>query len=264
LLVGGATRMPCVVQLAATLFGRLPLRTLPPDFAVAHGAAIQAALKRGDAAVADMVVTDVAPFTLGIAVGDKVGSHEVSGLFAPILDRGTVLPASRVRTFSTISNGQTQINVEVYQGEHSICRENQKLGELLLKKIPAKPAGEESVDVRFSYDMNGILDVDATIKSTGRTSTLTIDRGDGRLTASQRKEIKKRLQTLKFHPRDALPNATALARAEALYLELVGTERDILSDAMRSMRTALESQDPVLIEQARSTLLGLAHDLAQR
>ncbi|HMR05793.1 MAG TPA: Hsp70 family protein, partial [Polyangiaceae bacterium] len=89
LLVGGATRMPCVVQLAATLFGRLPLRTLPPDFAVAHGAAIQAALKRGDAAVADMVVTDVAPFTLGIAVGDKVGSHEVSGLFAPILDRGT-------------------------------------------------------------------------------------------------------------------------------------------------------------------------------
>ena len=264
LLVGGATRMPCVIRLAASLFARLPLRTLPPDFAVAQGAAIQAGLKSGDAAVADMVVTDVAPFTLGIAVGEKVGSHEVSGLFAPILERGTVLPASRVRTFSTMNDGQTQINLEVYQGEHSLCRDNQQLGELMLKNIPPGPAGKEGVDIRFSYDMNGILDVDATIVSTRKSSNLTIEHGDGRLSARERKAIKKRLQALKFHPRDALPNTTALARGEALYVELVGVERSVLGDALNSMRTALETQDPELIEAARSNLVVLTQDLAKR
>lgn len=260
LLVGGATRMPCVVQLAATTFGQLPLRDLPPDEAVAHGAAIQAGLKRGDAAVADLVVTDVAPFTLGIAAAEKVGSHEVTGIFAPVLERGTVLPASRSRTFSTMGNGQTRILLEIFQGEHSLCRDNQKLGELTVRNLPPRPAGEESVDVRFTYDMNGILEVDATVLSTKKSENLTIERGAGRLSDAQRKEIRKRLATLKFHPREALPNVTALARADALFVELTGVERELLGSAIGALRAVLETQDAGRIEQARKELLGLLED----
>src|SRR6185369_10858404 len=99
LLVGGATRMPCVMRFAAQVFGRMPERRLPPDEAVALGAAVQAALKAGHAAVDDMVVTDVTPFTLGIATAARFGGMQpVTGVFAPILERGTVIPASRVQT----------------------------------------------------------------------------------------------------------------------------------------------------------------------
>ncbi len=263
LLVGGATRMPCVAALAAKLFGRLPSRALPPDEAVALGAAVQMALKAGDEAVEDMVVTDVAPFTLGIAVSQSLGMHQVSGLFAPILERGTVLPASRERDFHTLADGQRQIQIEVYQGEHSLCKDNQKLGTYLVKGIPAGPAGKESVAVRFSYDMNGLLEVDTTIRSTGRTASLTLDRSKNRLNDNQVAEAKQRLERLKFHPRDSLPNTTALFRAEALYAELTGIDRELLRDAMNNFRVALELQETAEIDLARELLLTRVSELGR-
>jgi molecular chaperone HscC len=108
LLVGGATRMPCVVRLAAQLFERMPSRSLPADEAVAMGAAVQAALKESATAVDDLVVTDIAPFTLGIAAASRFGTQHVTGIFSPIIERGTVIPASRVESFSTISDNQAR------------------------------------------------------------------------------------------------------------------------------------------------------------
>ncbi|MGC4087629.1 MAG: Hsp70 family protein [Polyangiaceae bacterium] len=263
LLVGGATRMPCVVRLASQVFGRLPLRTLPPDEAVALGAAVQVALKAGDAAVQDLVVTDVAPFSLGVMTSTKVGGTHVSGLFSPILERGSTLPASRVERFSTMSDGQRELQLEIFQGEHSHCSQNQKLGEYLLKGIPPKPAGEESVDVRLSYDMNGVLDVDATIVSTRKSVTFTIERSPGSLSAAQIAETRQRLARLKFHPRDALPNVTALSRAEALFVELTGADRERLQRAIVHFRGALEAQDPPRIAETREALLACADQLRQ-
>lgn len=264
LLVGGATRMPCVARLASQLFGRLPLRSLPPDEAVALGAAVQVALKAGDAAVGDIVVTDVAPFSLGIASMAQVGGTRVSGLFSPILERGTVLPASRVERFHTTSDGQKVIQLEVFQGEHSLCERNQKIGEYTVKGLPESPAGEQSLDVRFSYDMNGVLDVDATVVSTGKTATFTIERVAGRLSQSELKETRKRLERLKFHPREALPNVTALSRAETFYVELTGAQRAQLGMAISHFRAALESQDPALIVRLREALLSRLLELSQR
>jgi molecular chaperone HscC len=255
LLVGGATRMPCVARLASQIFGRLPLRTLPPDEAVALGASVQVALKAGDAAVGDIVVTDVAPFSLGIASVTQVGGATVTGLFSPILERGTVLPASRVERFSTTSDGQKLIKLEVFQGEHSLCEKNQKIGEYTVKGLPPSLAGEEALDVRFSYDMNGVLDVDATVVSTGKTATFTIERAPGRLSKAELSETRKRLERLKFHPREALPNVTALTRAEALYVELTGPERAVLGSSISHFRAALESQDSTLISTLREALL---------
>lgn len=264
LLVGGATRMPCVARLASQIFGRLPLRVLPPDEAVAMGAAIQVALKKRDAAVGDMVVTDIAPFTLGIASGNRMGSALVHGLFSPIIERGSVLPVSRVETFSTMADGQKKILLEVYQGEHSMCDRNQKLGQYELAGIPVGPAGTQQVDVRFSYDMNGVLEVDATIVATKKTATFTIESSPGRLSKSAIEEARARLKRLKFHPREALPNVTALARADALYVELTGEARNYLASHITALRLALEQQEDARIQQAREALLSVISDLDSR
>jgi molecular chaperone HscC len=253
LLVGGATRMPLVARLASQFFGKLPLRSLPADEAVAMGAAVQVALKRGDAAVADMVVTDVAPFTLGIATVSSVAGQHVEGVFSPILERGTVLPASRVDTFGTVQDNQTQLNVEVYQGEHSMCADNQRLGSYTVKGIPKGPAGQ-ALEVRFTYDLNGILDVDTTIVASGKTQSVTIEKAPGRLSAAQVADAKRHMKRLKFHPRDALPNVTALARAEAVYVELAGVERAMLGEAIATFRGAMVSQTPSAIDTARIQL----------
>src|SRR5690606_19845495 len=110
--------------------------------------------------------------------------------------------------------------------------------------IPSSPAGDEAIDVRFTYDLNGILEVDMTIVGSGETSTLVIERSPGRMTTEQIEQARQTMRTLKFHPREALPNTTALARAESLYTELRGPARELLGAAMRAFRLALEEQDP--------------------
>ena len=264
LLVGGATRMPCVVRLSSQLFSRLPLRVLPPDEAVAMGAAIQVALKKGDSAVGDLIVTDIAPFTLGVASGTHRGSALVQGLFSPIIERGTVLPVSRVETFMTLAENQTRLLIEVYQGEHSLCAQNQKLGQYELTGIPPGAAGTQAVAVRFTYDMNGVLDVDTTICSTGETDAFTIESVPGRLSKKAIDEARARLRRLKFHPREALPNVTALARADALYVELTGAERTVLGVCITELRIALEQQGASQINATRERLLRLVSDLDRR
>lgn len=261
LLVGGATRMPCVVEFAARTFGKLPLNALPPDEAVALGAAIQAALKSGAREVDDLVVTDVAPFSLGIATAEQVGGQLVRGLFSPIIERGTVLPVSRVESFRTMADDQTRIDVEVFQGEHSLCKDNQRLGEYVVKGIPRGPAGTQSIEVRFTYDMNGILEVDTTIVATGKTVSTTIERSPGRLSRAELNRVRQELARLKFHPRDALPNITALNRAEALYVELTGPGRHLLGNALAAFRLALEGQRAEEITRTRLALTHLVSEL---
>jgi molecular chaperone HscC len=254
LLVGGSTRMPCVARLASNVFGRLPLRSLPPDEAVAMGAAVQAALKEGAAAVDDIVVTDVAPFSMGIATSTTFGDERVHGVFTPILERGTVIPSSRERRFFTMEDDQREIRIEVFQGERSLCRDNTMLGELRVTGIPRARAGESAVDVRFTYDQNGILEVEATVVSTKQKHTLVLERSAGRLTKKEVEAARKAMARLKLHPRDALPNTTALARADALYVELTGAERAALGRHIAAFRAALEAQDEELCREARESL----------
>jgi molecular chaperone HscC len=261
LLVGGATRMPAVVRLAAQIFSKLPLRTLPPDEAIAMGAALQAALKAGDRSVDDVVVTDVAPFTLGIETATFVGDQIVKGLFTPVLERGTVVPASRVKRFSTIADKQTAIVAGVYQGEHSDCGGNHKLGEYRLEGLPPAPAGAESIDVRFTYDLNGILEVEGTVVSTGLKGSLVIERSPGQLSPGQIESARREMQRLKIHPRETLPNTTALARADALYVELTGQPRAALGQAIAAFRVALEAQSDAEIARCRERLLALLAQL---
>ena len=255
ILVGGATRMPCFVRFVASFFGRMPLRTLDPDQAVALGAAVQAGLKACDEELGDMIVTDVASFSMGISVVSALGLNAMNGLYSVILERGTVLPASRIQPYSTIRDGQTLIRIEVYQGEHSLVADNRKLGEFTIYEIPAAPAGHQSISVRFTYDLNGLLEVEATVESTGKSETLLIEGAPGRLSHEEIEQARQAMQRLKFHPREALPNTTALARAEALFVELRGVERQELGEAIATFQAALASQDEELIRSQREWLL---------
>jgi molecular chaperone HscC len=188
-----------------------------------------------------------------------LGSAKVPGIFAPILERGTVIPASRVKRFNTAEDLQRFIEIEIYQGEHSQCSENQKLGEYKVDGIPPAPAREEGVDVRFTYDLNGILEVETEVVSTQKKGSIVIERTPGRLTPSQIAKAREAMARLKIHPRDLLPNTTTLARAEALFVELSGDQRAVLGAAIASMRVALELQEG----QAIDVMRGRVNDLVQ-
>lgn len=257
LAVGGASRMPCFTALAEEIFGRTPASDHSVDEVVALGAALQAALKAGDAALDDLIVTDVAPFTLGVETVSMIGAQAIAGLFSPILERGTVIPASRVHTYSTVENRQTVIELKIYQGEHATCDRNLLIGSLTISDIPPRPAGEETIEVRFTYDLNGVLEVEVIVLSTCLKQDLVLEQSAGRLSAAELEQARSAMAGLKFHPRDALPNTTALARAEALHVEILGPPRQVLARAIAAFRSAIELQDAELIEVTRSELAGL-------
>ncbi len=257
LLVGGATRMPCIRRLAARIFGRMPLHNLPVDEAVAMGAAVQAALTARDRQVEDLVVTDIAPFTLGISSVAVAGGQWMPGVFSPILERGTVIPASREKSFFTLSDHQEAIDIEVFQGEHSQCRDNHLIGKFTVEGIPMAPAGQEGVAVRFTYDLSGLLEVEATVLSTDRKTALMIENAPGKMSKEAMESAIETMRALKFHPREALPNTTAMDRAESAHVELTGAPRERLARAIAEFRAALESQDEDRIRGQRESLLQL-------
>ena len=207
------------------------------------------------------MVTDVAPFTSGIASVSAAGSRMLEGVFAPILERGTVIPASRVEQFHTVSDRQSEIVVEVYQGEHARCADNTFLGRYTVTGIPRAKAGDQAIDVRFTYDLNGVLEVETTVHATGAKKQLVIEKNPGTLTKSEIGRAQEAMARLKFHPRDTLPNRTALARADALYAELTGETRLLLGQAIVGFQGAIESQNPTDIDAARESLTALVSAL---
>ena len=264
LLVGGATRMPCVVALVGEVFGRPASTALPPDEAVAMGAAVQAALKARDAAVEDLVVTDIAPFTMGTAVLGGMGSMMVEGIYLPVLERGTVIPASRMKTLSTVRDNQKLVEVEIFQGEHSLCRDNTFLGKFTLDQLPPRPAGGVVIDLRFTYDINSLLEVEATVRETQQKKSIVLENAPGRLSPEKIAETLENFKRLKFHPRDAQPNVATLTAAEALYTELKGMDREALAQLLAAFRAALESQDASLIDGIRESLTGFLAQAKQQ
>jgi molecular chaperone HscC len=260
-LVGGATRMPCVAQLAATLFGRLPLRTLPPDEAIAMGAAVQAGLKANDKAVEDIAVTDVAPFSLGVATSMRIGRTQVNGVFKPMIERGTTIPASRIDRFHPMDEQQTKVKIEVYQGEHAQCDRNQFLGAYLIQGLAPGSTEDNGLDCRFTYDLNGILEVEITRVKTGTTESFVIQNRPGALSPESLAKAREEMKKWKVHPREMLPNTTALERAEAVHAELLGDARAMLALAIAEFRSALDAQEPARIVQLRERLVALTREL---
>ncbi|XHF33004.1 molecular chaperone HscC [Pseudomonas chlororaphis] len=248
-LVGGATRMPAVQQMVATLFGRLPYRHLDPDTIVALGAATQAACKARDGAVEELILTDVCPYTLGISTNRGEG---ISGAFSPIIERNTIIPTSRVQRFYTTHPQQETIRIAVYQGERPWVRDNIFIDAF---DVPVTASEQiQALDVRFSYDINGLLEVDVNLLDSGERHSHSIDRSPTGLDEQSRQNSHERLATLKIHPRDALPNRTLLARLERAWTQSLGDERERIADWLDTFTTVLGSQQSEEIASHRSQL----------
>jgi molecular chaperone HscC len=251
-LAGGATRMPIVRRLVARMFGRFPACDINPDEVVALGAAVQAGLKMKDAALNEVVMTDVSPYSLGVEVSVQLGDGSFSsGHFDPIIERNSVVPISRVKEYFPINQGQQYLDLKVFQGEARLTRDNILLGTLKVA-LPNAPRAECGVNVRFTYDVNGLLQVEATLQKTRETFTLLIEGNPGLLTDEEIAERLSALSALKIHPRDRMEYRTLLARSERLYQQLKGQERDWLGAQIRLFEACLESQDLRLIEPDRA------------
>jgi molecular chaperone HscC len=259
-LAGGATRMPAFRRLIARLFQRLPITPINPDEVVARGAAVQAGLKMRDAALDDVVMTDVSPFTLGVeTVSHRNGQIVATGLFSPIIERNTVIPASRATVFSTVHKNQRTMALKIFQGEARFVTENVFLGELAVDMPPGE-AGAQSLEVRFSYDPSGLLEVDAKVLSTQETYHTLIQNRPGSLTAAEVTRRLEALQRLKVHPREQAENQAVMARLQRLFTERIGDEREHVGRLIDEFMLVLHRQDPSEIAHARAQVLKvLAH-----
>ena len=250
-LVGGASRMPMVRRLVAQLFGRLPARHLDPDHTIALGVAVCAGLASRDEAFEEMVLTDVCPHTLGIRISESEGRGERNDdVFLPIIERNTVVPASRVKTVQTVADNQAMLAVHIFQGESRRCSQNIELGDVELK-VPPMKAGEVKVDVRYTYDVNGILDVDIAVADHGIERNLVIRKLAGDVSDEDIARRRVELAALKVHPRDQDQNRLVLARANRLYEQLLGDEREQVGRWLGQFEATLSRQDGHEIGEAR-------------
>ena len=255
ILVGGATRMPVVRRAVTRMFGRFPSAGPNPDEAIAIGAAVQAGLKARDAALKDVVMTDVCPYTLGVDTGEQRadGSFQ-EGIFAPIIERNTVVPASREKRFATLQDNQREVVFNVYQGESRRVADNVHLGVIGLA-VPPRPRGAVTIDVRFTYDINGLLEVDVKSPETGETRQLVVVDPEVDMASGEMRRRRDELAALKIHPRDTALNRAALARAARCYEQFVGDKRTQIGRLTSHFEAVLDRQDPREIDIAREAFM---------
>jgi len=264
ILVGGQTRMPLVQQRVADFFGKEARRDVNPDEAVAMGAAIQAAVLSGD--VNDVLLLDVTPLTLGI--------ETLGGVASPLIDKNTTIPTKKSQVFSTADDNQTAVTIHVVQGERKQAAENKSLGRFDLSDIPPSPRGMPQIEVSFDLDANGILNVSAKDKATGKEQSIIIKASSG----LSDEEIDKMVKDAEAHSADdkkfeelitARNTADGLIHATKKTLEEAGDkasdeEKDAINNAITALDEALKSDDKDEIEAKTKDLTDASTNLAQK
>jgi molecular chaperone DnaK len=253
-LVGGMTRMPKVQEVVKQLFGKEPHKGVNPDEVVAIGAAIQAGVLQGD--VKDVLLLDVTPLSLGI--------ETLGGVFTRIIDRNTTIPTKKSQVFSTAEDNQNAVTIRVFQGEREMAADNKVLGQFDLMGIPPSPRGMPQIEVTFDIDANGIVNVSAKDKATGKEQQIRIQASGGLSEADIQKmvkdaeanaaEDKKRREAVdaKNHA-DSLVHSTEKALAEH-GSKIEESERRVIEDAVSDLKEALKGEDAEAIKAKTNTL----------
>ncbi len=264
ILVGGQTRMPKVQEEVQNFFGKEPRRDVNPDEAVALGAAIQGGVLAGD--VKDVLLLDVTPLSLGI--------ETLGGVMTSLIEKNTTIPANAEQVFSTADDQQTAVTIHVLQGERQRGADNKSLGRFDLADIPPAPRGLPQIEVTFDIDANGILNVSAKDKATGKSQTIVIKASSG----LSDDEVEKMVADAESHAEedrkfrelvDTRNQADALMHAaEKTLTELgekaTGEERLAVENAVSDLKSALESDEKEAIEAKSAALAETSGSLAQR
>lgn len=243
-MVGGSSHMPSVRRYITQSLGQRPAHDSRPDTSIALGAAICAGMKARIPDIKELVLTDVCPFTLGIARYNE--SDSARDLMSPIIERNSVLPSSKEGTYYTVADGQSAIDVHIYQGENVYCEDNTLLGSLSIS-VPPAPRGHQSVCVRFTYDINGLLEVDVVNKN-GESAHLVLQNKE--MTEQQVQQRLKELSALKLHPRDQEVPRMLIARAERLYAMTNGSLRTDVERMLEWYQSKLNTQENIQVGKA--------------
>jgi molecular chaperone DnaK len=209
ILVGGSTRLPLVQEMVKEHLGQAPIDGVQPDLCVALGAAIQAGVLSG--AAIDAILVDVCPHSLGVAAVIDTPMGLQDGFFSVIIPRNSVVPVSRSEVYSTVSDNQPIVEVDVFQGENMVAEENVPLGSFKIEDLPLRPAGTLDIEVHFDFDLNGILTVTATEKGKGKQSTLVVNNAS-------------------IHRLSSTELTTARDELDALFADELDTDETDLSD----------------------------------
>ena len=262
-LVGGQTRMPKIQQMVKDYFGKEPHKGVNPDEVVAVGAAVQAGILSGD--VKDVLLLDVTPLSLGV--------ETLGGVMTRLIERNTTIPTKKTETFSTAADNQTSVEVHVLQGEREMARDNRTLGRFHLVGIPPAPRGVPQVEVTFDIDANGILNVSAQDKATGKTQNITITASSG----LSKDEVERMVTEAQSHSeedkrRRELVDLRNQTDTMAYSIEkLLKDNRDKIGDAeakgieeaVAEARKAMEGDDASALRSALEKLTTLSHKLAE-
>ncbi len=251
ILVGGSTYIPRIHELIYNFFNRHPRTDVNPEEAVALGAAVQAGLKSGVLSDSGLIATDIAPYSMGVAVlRGWMGLTHRPGGFHAIIPKNTTIPTTRTERFTTVSNDQTEVSIEIYQGEDQWTKNNHQLGEFLLEGLPPRKAGEEEVDVTFRYNLNGILEVTAESVSTGKAMTISVQDA---LDRNSEESYQKSLERLDSFLEEAAQQSSKEEEEEWRAFKKMMEEMD-LPDIDDELEEDLSNEANLMLSRAKSTL----------